>query len=397
MARANRTAELLAAARLVDLELGREAEKTRRQSAQSQALASLIPELVQAGTSIAGKVNDYDLAQKKQAADIDYRASLAGLAERKVDLAEKKQTEPKPVTPFAKEKEDRAAAEEARRQARFDEEQMKKSEGREQDRLSALMNSSVDNDLSGRGRGVSLDELKASAEKTGVAPGAMLERIDTETLKDANAAKKMEMSQIEMDRRKARDAQIALNEEASRKEREAARLAKENEKKLGKPLPAEISKERALKISALNLADRLKKAKKIANGTGSVQGRIENFLGAVKDDPKWSQFRVYDQAFQRVVGRVLEGGKLAEGDAKTYREFLNDPERLDDKEYDAVVNSMIWFLDNDLDTFDASFQGYHLAPRPPRDPEAADLVGGEKTTTADQDAAEVPGVVIEGP
>jgi hypothetical protein len=75
MARANRTAELLAAARLVDLELGREAEKTRRASAQSQALASLIPELVQAGTSIAGKVNDYNLDKAdREAVNLDRMA-----------------------------------------------------------------------------------------------------------------------------------------------------------------------------------------------------------------------------------------------------------------------------------------------------------------------------------
>jgi len=395
MARANRTAELLAAARLVDLELGREAEKTRRQSAQSQALASLIPELVQAGTSIAGKVQDYDLAQKKQAADIDYRASLAGLAERKVDLAEKKQTEPKPVTPFAENKEKRAQDEEARRQARFEEEQKKKSQGLEQERLTSLMNSDEGNDP--RGRGVSAAELEASAEKTGVAPGAMLARIDTEAQKDEQQRAKMANAAEEMARKRANDAQRKLMNDAVLAEKKAAA----DERAKGKPLPAEVAQTRGLKVAGLNLVEELRKAKAKV-GTGAFEGRAEEVFGALQDDPNWAEFKLLSNALLRTVGRVLEGGKMAAGDEAAYTNFLNNPSKLDEKEYDRVVDGMEWILNNDLDAFDANLQGYRLAGRPPRKAKANTLdpktkLAQPSQTTADQDAAEVPGVVIEGP
>lgn len=74
MSRATRTAELLAAAGLVPLEIAREQEKTRRASATSQALASLVPALIQGGVDIYGAVGKEQRAQ-----------DLLGLQEKKID------------------------------------------------------------------------------------------------------------------------------------------------------------------------------------------------------------------------------------------------------------------------------------------------------------------------
>lgn len=418
MARANRTAELLAAARLVDLELGREAEKTRRQSAQSQALASLIPELVQAGTSIAGKVQDYDLAQKKQAADIDYRASLAGLAERKVDLAEKKQTEPKPVTPFAKEKEDRAAAEETRRQARFDEEQRKAKSKTVAEEAGALMTSPVANPSAVRGmmldeagevtdaaidrseRGISASELEAAGEDAGVSGRALLGRLDASAQKNVDAkrkadmqaadkAQRLAMQREEMARKQAADAQRKAYQDAVLAQREADA----KEKAQGRPLPAEMAEKRALKVGALDLVDQVRRAKE-AVGTGMLEGGAQKYGSKLISSPKWAEFKALSEMLKRTTGRAIEGGKMAAGDELAYDNFLNNPSDLDDAEFDRVVDVMEWFLSNDLDNLDAGLQGFRLAPRKPRKvrllepPAGATTAPSAPKTTAAQDIAD---------
>lgn len=87
MARRNRTAEILAAANLVPLEIAREQEQTRRASATSQALASLVPALIQGGVDIYGGVTRAqreDALQKKK----DERADKDALA----DIAAQKAT-----------------------------------------------------------------------------------------------------------------------------------------------------------------------------------------------------------------------------------------------------------------------------------------------------------------
>lgn len=85
MARRNRTAEILAAANLVPLEIAREQEQTRRQSATSQALASLVPALIQGGAGIAGDVLATQKADARQAKldERDGRDYLADIANRK--------------------------------------------------------------------------------------------------------------------------------------------------------------------------------------------------------------------------------------------------------------------------------------------------------------------------
>lgn len=82
MARRNRTAEILAAARLVPAEIAREQEQTRRASATSQALASLVPALIQGGVDIYGGVTkaqreDASQTKKDERADKDALADIA--------------------------------------------------------------------------------------------------------------------------------------------------------------------------------------------------------------------------------------------------------------------------------------------------------------------------------
>lgn len=87
MARAQRTAELLAAAGLVDLDIERERQKGLRNAASSQALASLLPSLIQTGAGIAGDVAAYDL--KKQATEADREIGLADAKAKEADALDR--------------------------------------------------------------------------------------------------------------------------------------------------------------------------------------------------------------------------------------------------------------------------------------------------------------------
>lgn len=73
MSRASRTAEILAAAGLVPMQLEQERIRAGRDAARSSALASLLPALIQTGAGIAGDVAQRDMAERKFNADIDAR------------------------------------------------------------------------------------------------------------------------------------------------------------------------------------------------------------------------------------------------------------------------------------------------------------------------------------
>lgn len=87
MARAQRTAELLAAAGLVDLDIERERQKGLRSAASSQALASLLPSLIKTGAGIADDVAEYDL--KKQAVGADREIGLADAKAKEADALDR--------------------------------------------------------------------------------------------------------------------------------------------------------------------------------------------------------------------------------------------------------------------------------------------------------------------
>jgi len=78
MSRASRTAEILAMAGLVPMQLEQERERTRRDAARSTALASLLPSLIQTGAGVAGQVAASDLAERKFAADVANRKARIG-------------------------------------------------------------------------------------------------------------------------------------------------------------------------------------------------------------------------------------------------------------------------------------------------------------------------------
>jgi hypothetical protein len=73
MSRASRTAEILAAAGLVPLQLEQERIRAGRDAARSTALASLLPALIDTGAGIAGRVAQADLAERKFNADVEAR------------------------------------------------------------------------------------------------------------------------------------------------------------------------------------------------------------------------------------------------------------------------------------------------------------------------------------
>lgn len=89
MSRASRTAEILAAAGLVPLQLEQERIRAGRDAARSSALASLLPALIQTGAGIAGDVAQRDMAERKFSADVEARkakdAAAAGTERKRVE------------------------------------------------------------------------------------------------------------------------------------------------------------------------------------------------------------------------------------------------------------------------------------------------------------------------
>jgi hypothetical protein len=111
MARVNRTAELLAAAGLVPLQIEQEREKGRRAAASSAALASLLPALIQTGAGIAGDVATADMAERKFAADVAARKARTGVDAAKVAAdVEKTKAAAEVAKAKAKAEADKAAA-----------------------------------------------------------------------------------------------------------------------------------------------------------------------------------------------------------------------------------------------------------------------------------------------
>lgn len=414
MARATRTAEILAAAKLADLDIAREMEKTKRASATSQALASLIPSLVSSGAGIARDV--YGAQRQDKLDQQNYDLRLEALGVKREALAK-----PAKVDPYAEEKNKRAAEEEARKAAKFEEEQRKARGKVATEEAGALMASPAANPRAVRGivldesgkatdaaldrseRGISAAELDAAGEDAGVSGRALLGRLDTaaqegvdakrkDEAQAADKAQRLALQREEMARKKAADAQRAAYQDALLEEKRAAA----KEKAEGRPLPAEVAEKRALKTSALNLVDKVREAKKKV-GTGSVEGRVQKWGSSVIDSPDWAEFKALSETLKRTVGRVIEGGKMAAGDEIAYDSFLNNPTSLDEKEYDRVVDVMEWILTNDLDAFDANLQGFRLAPRPPRQPKPVEgaPAPSTSTTTPDADAAEL-GFTIDG-
>ena len=411
MARRNRTAEILAAAQLADLELGREMEKTKRATATSQALASLVPSLIQGGVGIAKDVYGAQRQEKLDQQDYDLRLESLGV---KRDAL----TKPAKVDPYAADKNKRAAEEEARKAERFAEEQRKSKGKILTEEAGALMASPAANPQAVRGivldesgkatdapidrseRGISANELEAAGEDAGVSGRALLGRLDAAAqegvdtkrkadMQAADKAQRLAMQREEMARKKAADAQRVSYQDAVLAQKKADAAEKAN----GRPLPAEMAEKRALKVGALDLIDQVRRAKK-AVGTGVLEGGAQKYGSKVISSPEWAEFKALSEMLKRTTGRAIEGGKMAAGDELAYDNFLNNPTELDDREYDRVIDTMEWFLSNDLDNLDAGLQGFRLAPRKPRKlllletPENIPSMPSAPKTSAAQDIAD---------
>lgn len=264
---------------------------------------------------------------------------------------------------------DQAAREERERRARMDDE-----------RATAQRRSGAVDDLRRRARGGATEEdLRGVAQSDGYADffdddavaaivreeeGRQAQEIDEDALRrarlrklDADTAKasragtprnlaKLPLSAMEQ----ARTDKAIADARKAKAEADAAEKALTNPKK-ETGLPAEQASERALKVEGLSLLDRLRKSKEDV-GTGPIEGPVKDAVGFFFSNPKRKEFLQLNNAVQRIAGRILEGGKLAEGDARVYERFILNPDNMDDDEYVYVLDSIEKTLRDDLSAFD---------------------------------------------
>lgn len=247
-----------------------------------------------------------------------------------------------------------------------------------QDRLKTEASSRLGVDMAGVSAadggpdgGVSKADLDARAAALGMTGPELLAMADTDEQKRLQA-EEARSSKLDLEgarteaaersnqpkplRPKARgDQEVAdlkkrkLKAEVEKAERDARGTGKAANKQ--QALPAEMANQRALKVQGLNLLDRLRTAKTKV-GTGPVEGRAADLAGVVFSNPERKEFLQLNNAVQRIAGRILEGGKLAEGDARVYEKFILDPNGLDDDEYVNLLNSIQTMLEDDLSAFD---------------------------------------------
>ena len=132
--------------------------------------------------------------------------------------------------------------------------------------------------------------------------------------------------------------------------------------KAGGAMPGELAEKRALKVQGLTLLGRLRDAKKKV-GTGPVEGRVKDALGEVISNPDRKEFLQLDNSVQRIAGRILEGGKLAEGDARVYEKYILGS-KLDDGDYERLLDSIQTMLEDDLTAFDQEMNASGRATGP---------------------------------
>jgi hypothetical protein len=159
----------------------------------------------------------------------------------------------------------------------------------------------------------------------------------------------------------------------------------------GQAMSGELAEKRALKVQGLTLLGRLREAKKKV-GTGPIEGRAKDLAGVLVSNPERRKFAQLNNAVQRVAGRILEGGKLAEGDARVYEKFILDPNSLDDGEYVELLDSIQTMLEDDLTAFDQeqAAAGRVVGPRSLAAPSAKPATA--KVPTAEEDTARLAAI-----
>ena len=260
--------------------------------------------------------------------------------------------------------------------------------------------------------GLSRADLEKRAEELGVPPDQLLAEADMlnrdEMLAEDKTKAKTEADLALADQRdaaaeKARRGPVTKPVSPTAKRMADAKLRKaeaeattaERSAKGGGPANAkaqsmsgELAEKRALKVSGLNLLDRLRMAKKKV-GTGPIEGPAKDILGMVVSNPDRDEFAQLNNAVQRIAGRILEGGKLAEGDARTYEKFILNPNKLDDAAYERLLDSIQTMLEDDLTTFDQEMAaaGKSVGSRDLDTKPAAAKPAADKATMSDDDIA----------
>lgn len=194
--------------------------------------------------------------------------------------------------------------------------------------------------------------------------------------RSAEAAKRAAEDR-ELKRRDA-EAGIGLTEERTKTEAERRRKMRADAAKASragnkdpnkdprKPLPATTLSGISSKEEAIADVRRLRdfyttKIKGSAGGSGEIVGPLKDFADKFSEMPDWKRFRTLNDVVVQTVGKALEDGKLAEGDAQRYARMLTS-QNLDDAEYTALLDEIEFKLSSGLEnevrnlgtTFDTS-------------------------------------------
>lgn len=294
--------------------------------------------------------------------------------------------------------EKRATAEEGRRQQGFTLEQLDRSAKVLQPGLDARADKAITDtegawifDSDGNvevadGRASGKDDMMTTLLDLGF-PQAEAEALVAQSMtgadgRQASAAQAAEAARLaaedrELKRRQAEagigktEAQTKTEAERQRKLRaDAARAArsgvKDPNKDPRKPLPATTLSGISSKEEAIADVRRLRdfyttKIKGSAGGSGEIVGPLKDFADKFSEMPDWKRFRTLNDVVVQTVGKALEDGKLAEGDAQRYARMLTS-QNLDDSEYEALLNEIEFKLSSGLEnevrnlgtTFDTS-------------------------------------------
>jgi hypothetical protein len=337
MSRASRTAEILAAAGLVPLQLEQERIRAGRDAARSTALASLLPALIQTGAGIAGDVAQRDMAERKFAADIEARKA------RDADIIKARNARTGVEATKAATEATKAAAEMARTNAKLEADRVKAAL---EARTTNIAGAASDTEsLISRPGGVSQAELERVAVARGLPASdwrTVLGARDTAVDTTAAAAAKARQGEAE--------ARLA-------ERRAAAPMGKATPKepKVTKPAltPAEV--ESVLELQgARDMLGRLEQMKQ-SGGTDGAEidtgplAALKSFFASKAGvaDPRMVKFKAL--AGEQIAGYIksISGATVSESERRSLLENIPSTSD-DDEEFMAKLQSVKDTLDAKL-------------------------------------------------
>lgn len=321
MARAQRTAELLAAAGLAPYELDLERQRTARENARTAALASLVPDLIQTGAGIAGDVAAYDL--DKQRIDARNKATDAKLKIEEADALDR-----------IANRQAKSAADLAKAQAereKLERENVEKNRTRLESDTLERTRSSLD-------RGLSREDLEREAMALGVTPEVLLARADTANV-EADRTRRGAEAKIKADERRANPPpKPGPSAEAIERQRQKDKLlALQIAAAEGKPAAAAAKEERdAAKLSptqaedVANIAASRKALARISAEARRVDPNVfaglkNRALSAVGIDDDLTGYVAEARNFNSAVGAMRSGQAVGVAEQKRLDSFLVDP------------------------------------------------------------------------